>query len=258
MLARIVADKEKRIAEQKRTLPIRTIKKILTSIGSTRPFHEAIKMEGVSVIAEVKKASPSKGCFALTMTAPQLAAAYETGGARGISVLTEEDYFLGSTEDLKAVRAAVGLPVLRKDFIIDEYQLYESRAVGADAVLLIVGLLPENVLSEYLSICKELGLAALVEAHSQEEIETALSAGAGIIGINNRDLKSFKTDVAHTLKLAEYVPGNVALVSESGISSAEDVARLFDAGVDAVLVGEALVCSGEPAKKIRKLLGELS
>ncbi len=255
MLAKIVVEKRERLEAVKKSLPLSVIKEGITTRESLRPFQESLQQTGVSVIAEIKKASPSKGNFGLSKPVEVLARQYEKGGARAISVLTEELFFSGSSEDLRAVREAVKLPVLRKDFVIDAYQIYESSYISADAVLLIAGLLSVAQLAEYLAICRELGMSALVEAHDANEIKDALAAGAKILGINNRDLKTFKTDVNHTSKLAGLVPDDVVLVSESGISNASDVKKLAAAGADAVLVGEALVHSLDPVQKIKELTG---
>ncbi len=255
VLAKIIADKRNRLADSKRLLPEAVLLEQLKNAGEMRPFKEALSGTGVAIIAEVKKASPSRGNFGLTIPVERLARCYQQGGASAVSVLTEEEHFQGSVADLQSVRAAVQLPVLRKDFIVDSYQIYESRVIGADAVLLIAGLLAEETLRCYLGICRELGLAALVETHSPEDMHIALRAGAEIIGVNNRDLSTFKTDISHTVSLANLVPAGVLLVSESGIFTAGDVKQLGEAGADAVLVGESLVRSADPAQKIRELLG---
>ena len=256
MLSKIAAEKKKRVAEAKRSVPLEAIKEKISLREPLRPFLESLLKPGVSVIAEVKKASPSKGDLGLKVSVAELAKQYLAGGARAISVLTEGDFFMGSATDLVSVRQAVELPVLRKDFVIDSYQLYESRAMNADAVLLIAGFLSEKTLAGYLETCGELGLAALVETHSADEVGMALRVGAKILGINNRDLRTFETDIARTITLAGLVPENVVLVSESGIHSAEDVARLSAAGADAVLVGESLVKADDPAEKIREFTKE--
>lgn len=257
MLWQIAAKKKERVEECKRQTPLKVLMENLEN-HAVRPFQEALLQPGMSVIAEVKKASPSKGNFALITTAPELAIQYEAGGASAISVLTEEDYFKGSVADLVAVRGAVTLPVLRKDFVIDRYQLYESRAMGADAVLLIAGFIEELELTAMLKICSQIGLAALVETHNEAEIGIALRAGAKIVGINNRDLTTFATDIQQTVKLAGLIPADVILVSESGIHTAEDVKVLARAGADGILVGESLVRATEPAQKIRELMGRVN
>lgn len=255
MLSKIVAKKKERVNAAKACIPLSELKARLADADLLRPFGQSLQAPLMSVIAEVKKASPSKGSLGLTIDVESLARQYERGGARAISVLTEQDYFQGSTADLTKVRTAVSLPVLRKDFVIEEYQIYESRCLSADALLLIAGLLTASQLSEYLGLCNELGLEALVETHNAEEIEKALLAGAKIVGINNRDLTNFRTNVHHTVSLATIVPDGVILVSESGIKTAADVEMLKAAGADAVLVGETLVRSQDPAEKIRELTG---
>lgn len=255
MLSQIAAKKKERVEAARTRLPLKELKRQIPDAGPLRPFRKALNMPGMSVIAEVKKASPSKGDFQLTIPVDELASRYQAGCARAISVLTEEDFFKGSISDLLQVRQSVALPVLRKDFVLDEYQLYESRLHCADAVLLIAGFLGRHQIQEYLEISAELGLAVLVEAHNEAEVEMALRSGAAILGINNRDLKTFQTDVNHTVKLAQLVPDDVILVSESGIRSAEDVKMLAEAGADAILVGETLVCSADPAQMLKKLTG---
>jgi len=255
VLRQIVADKNNRLAKLKKEVPLEAVLDRIGHAGPPRSFKQALMASGISVIAEIKKASPSKGNFGLAVRVSELAQKYELGGAAAISVLTEEDHFKGSVDDLCEARLAVSLPVLRKDFIIDSYQLYESRMLGADAVLLIAGLLPTGRLKEYLSICAYLGLDTLVETRSAAEIAAALQAGASIIGINNRDLNTFDTDIAHTEKLAHLVPEDVLLVSESGIFSAQDVRRMAAAGADAVLIGEAIVKAVDIVQKIKEMSG---
>ncbi|MBS4007174.1 MAG: indole-3-glycerol phosphate synthase TrpC [Clostridium sp.] len=254
MLSQIVAKKKERLAAAIAGLSLRELKIRLAEAESLRPFGERLAQPGISLIGEVKKASPSKGKLGLRVDVEVLARQYEKGGAQAISVLTEEDFFLGSAADLQAVRAATTLPVLRKDFVLTEYQLYESRYLCADAVLLIVRLLSRSQMHEYLCICRELKLGALVEAHNSKEVELALLAGAKIVGINNRDLATFKTDLGLTLSLAEMIPHDVILVSESGIQTAAEVAMLRAAEVDAILVGESLVRSDDAVAKIKELL----
>jgi len=254
MLSQIVAKKKERLAIAQGKLSLRELKIRLADAKPLRPFGARLEQPGVSLIGEVKKASPSKGSFGLSVAVEILAKQYEQGGAQAISVLTEEDYFLGSVADLQAVRAAVGLPVLRKDFVLSEYQLYESRYLHADAVLLIARLLSRSQLQEYLCICRELELGVLVEVHNSKEVELALLAGAKNVGINNRDLATFKIDLGLTVSLAEMIPDDVILVSESGIQTAAEVEMLHAAGVDAMLVGETLVRSTDAVAKIRELL----
>ncbi|MCL0089810.1 indole-3-glycerol phosphate synthase TrpC [Dehalococcoidia bacterium] len=224
--------------------------------GRLNPGEDAFSLLRASflkLIAEVKRASPSKGLLAPNIDAATFARTYEEAGAAAVSVLTESEYFRGSLTDLESVRAAVGLPILRKDFILDPYQVYEARAHGADAVLLIVGILSPVELRSLLETTHSLGMTALVEIHDREELEQVLAIDPEIIGINNRNLADFGVSLETTVQLRLLVPGLV--VSESGIHTRDDVVKLEDAGVDAILVGEALVSSPDPARKIRELLG---
>ncbi|MDK2986311.1 MAG: indole-3-glycerol phosphate synthase [Clostridia bacterium] len=253
ILEKIVRHKRHEVAERKSRRPLELLKK---SLPQTRgEFKSALGKEGVSLIAEVKKASPSKGVFREDFDPVKIATSYEKAGAAAISVLTDSEFFQGSLQDLKKVKESVQLPVLRKDFIIDPYQIYEAKYSGADAILLIAAVLDEKQLTEFLNLAGELELDALVEVHSREELKVALRSRAEIIGINNRDLTTFNTDIKTTLELAKFVPEGCILVSESGISSGEDVKRLAQAGVDAILVGEALVTSSEIDAKIKELIG---
>ena len=219
------------------------------------PLDLALALRGsrVQLIAEVKKASPSRGVLCPNFNPVELAKTYVQGGAVAISVLTDEKHFQGSTDHLTAIRKEVRLPLLRKDFTIDSYQVYESRACGADALLLIVAILSQEQLEEFLSLSHSLGLKCLVEVHSEDEMEQALLSGAEIIGINNRDLNTFTTDINTTRRLRPLIPPGRIVVSESGIKSRSDVEQLKDWGVNAVLVGEALVTSGDILSKMREL-----
>ena len=220
-----------------------------------KDFQAALAASGLSVIAELKQASPSKGLIAPDFERIYLdkARQYEEGGAAAISCLTEPKFFLGSDEYLRQVRAAVQLPILRKDFTVDEYQIYEAKCLGADAVLLICSLLSQGQLAEYLCQAHELGLSALVEAHDADEVGSALAAGAAIIGVNNRNLKDFSVNPLNSLRLREQIPAEKLFVAESGIAKASDCAGLKAAGVQAVLVGEALMRSPDPATMIREM-----
>ena len=220
-----------------------------------KEFYGALAAPGLSVIAELKQASPSKGLIAPDFERIFLdkARQYEEGGAAAISCLTEPKFFLGSDEYLRKVRAAVQLPILRKDFTIDEYQIYEAKCLGADAVLLICSLLSESQLAEYLCQAHELGLSALVEAHDADEVGAAIAAGAGIIGVNNRNLKDFSVNPLNSLRLREQIPADKIFVAESGIAKASDCAGLKAAGVQAVLVGEALMRSTDPAAMLKEM-----
>lgn len=216
-------------------------------------FEKALKKPGLSFICECKKASPSKGIIAEEFPYLQIAREYEAAGADCISVLTEPKWFLGSGRYLEEIAETVSIPCLRKDFTVDEYMIYEAKILGASAVLLICSILSQRQLSEYLSLCDELGLSALVEAHDEAEVELAQRAGARIIGVNNRNLKDFSVDAKNSLSLRQRIPEGVLFVSESGVQSAEDVRRLRKAGADAVLVGEALMRASDKKKKLTKL-----
>ena len=220
-----------------------------------KDFQAALAAPGLSVIAELKQASPSKGLIAPDFERIYLdkARQYEEGGAAAISCLTEPKFFLGSDEYLRQVRAAVQLPILRKDFTVDEYKIYEAKCLGADAVLLICSLLSQGQLAEYLCQAHELGLSALVESHDADEVGSALAAGAAIIGVNNRNLKDFSVNPLNSLRLREQIPAEKLFVAESGIAKASDCAGLKAAGVQAVLVGEALMRSPDPAAIIREM-----
>jgi indole-3-glycerol phosphate synthase len=207
----------------------------------------------VRVIAELKKASPSRGVLAESFAPVSLARVYEAAGAAAISVLTDERHFQGRLDLLGEVRAAVGCPLLRKDFILDEYQVWEARAAGADAILLIVAILEDPELADLMAAASGLGLTTLVEVHTPQELGTALRIGAGVIGINNRDLRTFETRLETTLDLLPAIPPGPIVVSESGFFTADDVRRVAEAGVGAVLVGEALVRAKDPAAKLREL-----
>lgn len=218
-------------------------------------FEKALAGSGISFICEVKKASPSKGLIAPDFPYLQIAREYEAAGAECISVLTEPKWFLGSSEYLKEITGAVKTPCIRKDFTVDEYMIYEAKTFGASAVLLICAILDEETVRRYISICDELGLSALVEAHDEREIGMAVSAGARLIGVNNRNLKNFTVDVGNSQHLRSLVPENILFVAESGIRTAEDVQALKDARVDACLVGESLMRAPDKAKKLSELRG---
>jgi indole-3-glycerol phosphate synthase len=208
---------------------------------------------GVRLVAEIKKASPSRGVLAERFDPVALASTYARHGAAAISVLTDEKYFQGSLDLLAAIRANVSVPLLRKDFMLDDYQLWESRAAGADAILLIVAIVDAARLADLLATAKGIGLAALVEAHTADEVETALSVGARIIGLNNRDLRTFQTRIETTLSLLPLIPAGPLVVSESGFADAAQVRRVVAAGAHAVLVGEGLVTASDVGAKVREL-----
>jgi indole-3-glycerol phosphate synthase len=220
------------------------------------PFEQELKKEGISFICEVKKASPSKGLIAPDFDYVAIAKEYELAGAGAMSVLTEPDYFLGSIDYLREIADEVkSIPLLRKDFTVDEYMIYEAKTAGASVVLLIVSLLCEEKLREYIGICDRLGLSALVEAHDEEEIATAVSAGARIIGVNNRNLKDFTVDIHNSIRLREQVPEEILFVAESGIRTREDIVNLEKGKVNAVLIGETLMRSNDKRAMLNELKG---
>lgn len=220
-------------------------------------FEAALRKSGMSFICECKKASPSKGLIAPDFRYLETAREYEAAGADCISVLTEPTRFLGSDAYLEEIASAVSVPCLRKDFAVDEYMIYEAKLLGAKAVLLICSILTEKQLREYMDICRELGISALVEAHDEAEIKTAVLAGASIIGVNNRNLKDFTVDTENSGRMRELVPDNIVFVSESGVRTAEDVERLREIGADAVLIGETLMRAENKKAKLTELRGVL-
>ncbi len=226
--------------------------------GQHFPFEAALHAPGISFICEVKKASPSKGIFVKEFPYLAIAKEYEKAGANAISVLTEPDFFQGSPRFLEEIANAVSVPVLRKDFIIDPYQIYESKLLGASAILLICALLDTATLKNYLKTAHSLGLSALVEAHTELEVKSALEAGAKIIGINNRDLKTFSVDLTTSARLRKHIPAEILFVSESGIQSAQEVSFLRKIGTDAVLIGETLMKSNDKKEQLSLLRGEIS
>lgn len=246
ILDRIVTEKRREIAV------LRTCAADLRARAADAPPVRSLTAalrspERVRLLAEVKRRSPSAGAIRAGADPAGVAAAYRSGGAAAVSVLTDREFFGGSLEDLRAVRAAVSLPVLRKDFVVDPLQLWEARGAGADGALLIVRILPDSALRELLALTAELGMDALVEAHDEAELERALAAGARLVGINHRDLATFRVDLGLAERVAPGLPDNITLVAESGIRTAADVQRLGAAGVHAVLVGEALMREDDPA-----------
>lgn len=219
-------------------------------------FEKALKKPGLSFICEVKKASPSKGVISQDFKYLEIAMQYEAAGADCISCLTEPKWFLGKDEYLKEIAGEVQIPVLRKDFTVCDYQIYEAKLLGAKAVLLICSLLDAQRLKEYISICDTLGMSALVEAHDEAEIESALDAGARMIGVNNRNLKDFSVDVNHSLRFRSMIPGDIVFVSESGVKNRADTQALEQNGTDAVLIGETLMRADSIKNKLKELKGE--
>ena len=256
ILAEIAADKRDFVAERKRDRSLADVRAHARDTPEPDDFRGALVQEDIALIAEVKKASPSKGVIRADFDPERIAEAYAAHGARCLSVLTDEAYFQGCDAHLQAAKQAAGLPVLRKDFTIDEYQLHEARIIGADAILLIVALMDSSQLDDYLGLAGELGLSALVEVHDGDQLAHAKIAGAELIGVNNRDLRTFATTLETTFELLEHMPEGATVVSESGIGQREDVERLEEAGVDAILVGESLMREEDIGAKVRELLGQ--
>ena len=256
-LEEIIAHKRDEVRKSKRRVSERDLIGAIEARGPGRSLAAVLRPSDpmtVNIIAEIKRASPSKGLFRADLDAGRLAAAYETAGAAAISVLTDRDFFKGSAEDLKAARKATGLPVLRKDFIISEYQILEAAAWGADAVLLIARILDRTQLKDYLGVCMQFGLDALVEVHSREDLDIIHGTGAVLIGINNRNLATFKTDIRQAISLAPLLsPGQIP-VAASGIAAPDDVRRNLDAGIGSFLVGESLVQSDDVNAAMASLL----
>lgn len=254
-----IAEKTKeRIAEKSAKLPLGEIRTAAEKMPKSPelPFYKALCGNDVSFICEVKKASPSKGIIAESFPYLEIARDYEKAGAAAISCLTEPFWFKGSDEILREITENVKIPVLRKDFTISEYMIYEAKVLGAGAVLLICAILSKRQLVEYLELAHSLGMSALVEAHNEAEIEAAVKIGAKIIGVNNRDLRSFSVDVGNSAKLRDLIPRDRIFVSESGISTAADVKKLREIGANAALVGEALMRADDKTAKLRELRGE--
>lgn len=255
MLEKIVAKTEERLVESKRNKPLSQLKEEVSKldINDDFPFKEALKDPEIAIIAEVKKASPSKGLIAEDFDYIKIAKDYEQAGASAISVLTESYFFKGSNDYLKEIAENVQIPILRKDFTIDEYMIYEAKTLGASAILLIVSILDDVQLKEYLDLAHDLGLSAIVETHDEEEIRTAIDAGAEIIGVNNRNLADFTVDINNSVNLRRLVSDDILFISESGIKTAEDVRRLKENNVDAVLIGETLMKSDDKKAMIAEL-----
>lgn len=248
----------KRTEEAKRKMSTDEIKRRALALPKGAfEFEEALKNKEIAFICECKKASPSKGLIAPDFPYLQIAKEYEEAGADCISVLTEPKWFLGSDEYLKEIAASVSIPCLRKDFTVDEYMIYEAKLLGASAVLLICSILSSEQIKEYIGICDELGMSALVEAHDEAEVQMAISSGARIIGVNNRNLKDFSVDTENSRRLRSLIPEAVLFVSESGVESAEDVEKLREIGADAVLIGETLMRAGDKKEKLSELRGAI-
>lgn len=258
ILDKLAASARVRVDRLKAERSLESVREEALSIKPEKPFcfEAALKKEDIAFICEVKKASPSKGLIAPDFPYVHIARDYEAAGADAISVLTEPEYFLGSNDYLSAVKRAVNIPVIRKDFTIDPYQIYEARIIGADAVLLICALLDTEVLTEYIRIADTLSLTALVEAHDAAEVASALEAGARVIGVNNRNLKTFEVDIKNSARLRQLMPEHITFVSESGIKTPGDIDALRKNGTDAVLIGETLMRSSRKAEELARLRGE--
>ncbi len=254
----ILRNKRAEVAARKRAAPAKALESLARSASAPRDFRTALaggRKRGIRLIAEYKRASPSKGIIRADLDPAQVGRLYEAAGAAAISVLTDEKFFSGKLEELRAVRGAVKIPVLRKDFIIDPWQLLEARAAGADAVLLIAAALEEAELREFRIQALDLGMHCLVEVHDETELARALASGAEIVGINNRNLQSFRVELETTFRLRAGIPQEKLVVSESGIATRADAVRLQQAGVDAMLVGETLMRRPDPGEAAKELLG---
>ena len=257
ILEEIAARTVQRVAEEKAAVPLSEMKKRAEALDANTgfPFRKALSGDEISFICEVKRASPSKGLIAPDFPYLDIARDYERAGASSISCLTEPFWFKGRDEYLAEISNAVKIPVLRKDFTVDEYMIYQAKTLGASAVLLICSILSKEQLSEYLGIAHSLGLSALVEAHDEDEVRTALSVGAGIIGVNNRDLRTFTVDINNSARLRKLVPPEILFVSESGIKTAADIEALRSNGTNAVLIGETLMRSPDKKAALDELRG---
>jgi indole-3-glycerol phosphate synthase len=255
ILQKIIENKKEEIERQKKILPLGELRQMLVDRPPTRDFDGAIRNRDCAVIAEVKRSSPSKGRIREDFDPVGIAGIYEDNGASAISILTERKFFEGRAAYIPQIGRSVKLPLLRKDFIIDPYQINEARVLGADALLLIARILEAGEMRDFLGIASELGLAALVEVHNEADVEKAVSSGARIVGINNRDLATFRTDLDVSIRLARRIPKAITVVSESGIDSRGEIEKLMEAGIHAFLVGESLMRAKDMGKKLRELLG---
>lgn len=253
----IVAKQKKRIEKEKKEKNIESLKQEALNLPLSEKFffEDSLRSKDFAFICEIKKASPSKGIIVEDFPYIDIAQEYEQAGAAAISVLTEPNFFKGNDKYLKDVSDTVNIPVLRKDFIIDEYQIYQAKLIGADAILLICAILDEQTLNDFLHLAKSLKLSCLVETHNEDEIKKALNSGAEIIGINNRDLKTFKVDINTSLKLRSFIPESKILISESGIKTSQDIKMLKNAGFNGVLIGESMMLSKDKKQFLSQLRG---
>ena len=255
ILQKIAQRTKERIEAKKKYLPEERVKNLVSASKLNFPFEAALKSNDISLICEIKKASPSKGIIAEDFPYLEIAKEYEAAGAAAISVLTEPFWFMGSDDFLRDISWEVNIPLLRKDFTVDSYMIYEAKLLGASAVLLICSVLDKETLAEYLNIAHEIGLSVLVETHDEKEVETALSIGARMIGVNNRNLKTFEVDITLSERLRKLVPPDVIFVSESGISTAQAIEKLREIGADAALIGESIMRSNDKKAAISALRG---
>lgn len=255
ILTRIANRTRERIAKEEQEIPVEVLKEKIASMPSAPDFYKALKKDGMSFICEVKKASPSKGVIAEDFPYTEIAMDYEKAGAAAISCLTEPFWFMGSDRYVEEIAGKVSIPILRKDFTINEYMIYQARAMGASAVLLICAILTDEELKRFRELAESLGMHALVETHDEEEIKRAVDSEAKIIGVNNRDLRTFTVDVNTSLRLKKLVPDDRVFVSESGIKTPEDIKRLYDNHTDAVLIGETLMRADDKKAMLDNLKG---
>lgn len=258
ILEEIAARTRERVAEQKRKVSLEEIKRQALEMDANTgfPFAKALKTSDIAFICEVKKASPSKGLIAPDFPYVQIAKEYEEAGASAISVLTEPFYFQGSNEYLTEITKEVSIPVLRKDFTVDEYMIYEAKVIGASCILLICAILDLDTLKSYLELAHSLGLSVIVEAHDEDEVKMALASGAKIIGVNNRDLRTFTVDINNSARYRKMVPEDITFISESGIKTAEDIQKLRENGTNAVLIGETFMRSADKKAALAQLRGK--
>ncbi len=256
ILDKLADHARERVAEAEKIHPLDEIKaKALALPKGEFEFEKALRKDDIAFICECKKASPSKGIIAEDFPYLQIAQEYEKAGADCISVLTEPKWFLGSSDYLREIAEKVSIPCIRKDFTVDSYMIYEAKILGAKAVLLICSILTEAQIKEYIAICDELGMSALVEAHDEKEVAMAVRCGARLIGVNNRNLKDFTVDTSNSRRMREFVPDDIIFVSESGVKNAEDIALLRKSGTNAVLIGETLMKAEDKTEKLKELKG---
>lgn len=258
ILQEIVKHKRLEVEESKKKRPLGELKSSVSAADKPRDFYGLSRQtDDIRIIAEVKKASPSKGVISRDFDPVRIARSYENAGAFAISVLTDEKYFMGSLDYLSEVKRSVSIPVLRKDFMIDQYQIYEARTYGADIILLIVSILDAGTIRDFQDLAQELGMSSIVEVHDESELEVALESESRIIGINNRDLKTFDVDLSTSERLFRQIPDDVVVISESGISNADNISRLLDHGISTFLIGESFMRQDDPGNALKSLLSSV-